>query len=173
MGVLRTGRLASVAGRAGGLRPRKAPLGARANRGGLLSRRLSLTRRLRPISRLFPRPSIHIHLWMKAAPQHPDPHPPAAARARRAKPGANAPARQSEAHAAPGRITGGGGRGGVNKPCQATHPRPDPPNTRGSASRSPIVWVIGSPGEEDFSGFGGGEGGPPAGNVIESVHWEL
>ncbi|MGB5524139.1 MAG: hypothetical protein WBM96_16345, partial [Polyangiales bacterium] len=35
-----------------------------------------------------------------------------------------APARQSEAIAAPGRITGGGGRGGVNRPYQATHRRP-------------------------------------------------
>jgi hypothetical protein len=34
----------------------------------------------------------------------------AAARARRAKPGANAPPRTSEAQAAAGRITGGGGR---------------------------------------------------------------
>ncbi len=68
--------------------------------------------------------------------QHPRPQPPAAARARRAKPGANAPARQSDANAAPGRITGGGGRGGANKPYHAAHPTPPPPTTRGSTSHS-------------------------------------
>ncbi len=74
-----------------------------------------------------------------------------AARARRAKPGANAPARQSAANAAPGRTTGGGGRGGSIKPYHPTHSRPapqhprqhkpngdtrhpPPPSTRGSAS---------------------------------------
>ena len=47
-----------------------------------------------------------------------------------------APARQSEANAAPGRITGGGGRGGSTKPYHAAHPTPPPPQpTRGSASR--------------------------------------
>ncbi len=50
----------------------------------------------------------------------------AAARAQRAKPGANAPARQSEANAAPGRITGGGGRGGSIKPYHPPHPKPAP-----------------------------------------------
>ncbi len=51
----------------------------------------------------------------------------AAARARRAKPGANAPARRSAATAAPGRITGGGGRGGSIKPHHPSHPTPRPP----------------------------------------------
>ena len=55
-----------------------------------------------------------------------DPKTPAAARARRAKPGANAPARRSKANAAPGRITGGGGRGGAIKPYHPSHPRPAP-----------------------------------------------
>ena len=50
-GLRRTGRLAEVAGGAWGLRPRKAPLGARANRSWLLSCQLSLTRRLHPMSR--------------------------------------------------------------------------------------------------------------------------
>ncbi len=75
----------------------------------------------------------------------------AVARARTAKPGANAPARQSAANAAPGRTTGGGGRGGSIKPYDATHrrsapptpaaaqaarrhPPPTSPSTRGSAS---------------------------------------
>ena len=64
----------------------------------------------------------------------------AAARARRAKPGANAPARQSEANAAPGRITGGGGRGGVTKPNQVTHPPPAPqtPAAAQAARRCPV-----------------------------------
>jgi hypothetical protein len=51
-GLRRTGRLAKVAGCTGGLGPRKPPLGARANRSGLLPDRLSLTRRLHPMSRL-------------------------------------------------------------------------------------------------------------------------
>ena len=68
--------------------------------------------------------------------QDPTPQTPAAARAGTAKPGAKAPARQSKANAAPGRITGGGGRGGSIKPYNPTHSRPDPPNTRGSASRN-------------------------------------
>ena len=38
-----------------------------------------------------------------------------------------APARRSKANAAPGRITGGGGRGGASKPYHATHPTPPPP----------------------------------------------
>jgi len=46
-----------------------------------------------------------------------------------------APARQSQANAAPGRTTGGGGRGGVNKPYEATHPRPAPPT---SAAARPV-----------------------------------
>ena len=67
-------------------------------------------------------------------PNTPAAQTPAAARARRAKPGANAPARQSKANAAPGRITGGGGRAvQASRTTQPTqHPRP--PNTRGSAS---------------------------------------
>ncbi len=47
-----------------------------------------------------------------------------------------APARQSKANAAPGRITGGGGRGGSIKPHHPTRPTPRPPNTRGSQSRT-------------------------------------
>ncbi len=45
-------------------------------------------------------------------------------------PAPKAPARQSEANAAPGRITGGGGRGGVTKPYHAAHPRPAPQHPR-------------------------------------------
>jgi hypothetical protein len=46
-----------------------------------------------------------------------------------------APARRSAATAAPGRITGGGGRGGVDKPYHPTHPRPDPPTSAAARAR--------------------------------------
>jgi len=68
----------------------------------------------------------------------------AAARARRAKPGANAPASLSEAQGAPGRTTGGGGRGGVNEPYPTTHPRPDPPTP--AAARAVRRRPVNSPG---------------------------
>jgi hypothetical protein len=121
-GVLRTGRLAKVAGRAGGLRPRKAPLGAHANPWWLRSCGLSLTRRRTPTSRFFPRPSIHIQLCRSVAPE--TTHKTAGGSASpKGEARREAPARQSEANAAPGRITGGGGRGGSTKPYPPTHPR--------------------------------------------------
>ena len=119
----RTGRLAKVAGGAGGLRPRKAPLGARANRRWLLSCRLSLTRRLRPISHLFPRPSIHIHLCMRAAPE-----PPPQDSRRQREPEGRSPARsagkaeRSECRAREDYGWGWAGR------CKQAVP-PTPPNT--------------------------------------------
>ena len=91
-----------------GPRPRKPRLGARANRRGLLSCRLSLTRRLRPISRLFPRPSIRRQ-------EHNLSNRQAAARARRAKPGAKR--RQGGAQRPPRQ---GGLRVGVGGRCNQT-----------------------------------------------------
>ena len=52
-------------------------------------------------------------------------------------------------------------------------PKTRPPNTRGSASRSPIARLIRSAGEEELSGFGGRECVPPSGDVLEPVHREL
>ena len=81
----------------------------------------------------------------------------AAARARTAKPGANAPARRSKATAAPGRTTGGGGRygrwlqptlttqgvraGGVTKPKPASQRNTPPPTPR--YSRNSIGAALG------------------------------
>ncbi len=108
-----------------------APIG-----GGCCLADCHLLRRLRPTSRLFPRPSIHIQVHRTAEPQQCATRQQAAARARRAKPGANAPARQSKATAAPGtlltrvrvipKLRAGGGRGSVTKPYHPTHPRPAP-----------------------------------------------
>ena len=105
-----------------------------------------LRRRLRPISRFFPRPST------RRQDQQPSPTGRRQREPAGRSPAPEAPARQSEANAAPGRITGGGGRGGVTKPYHAAHPRPPPqhprqhkphgatrpapPNTRGSTSRT-------------------------------------
>ncbi len=100
--------------------------------------------------------------FFRAPPQgdRANPAPPrqAEARARRAKPGANAPARQSEANAAPGRTTGGGGRGGSTKPYPLTHPRSDPPapaaaqanQRRRAVRRSPPSRFFPRPGDLRF-----------------------
>ncbi len=109
-GVQRTGRLAKVAGGAWGLGPRKAPLGARANRGGLLSCRLSLTRRRTPTSR-SPAP-LHTETSASGGRQQ------AGARALRAKPGATR--RQGRAKRMPRQ---GGLRVGVGGRCNQTKPR--------------------------------------------------
>ncbi len=192
-GLRRTGRPAKVAGRAEGLRPRTPPLGARANR-----RRVAVL----PIVTHTPTPphiapfSAPLHTetgeqpsnrqaaararrakpgakgagkaersecraredygwgWAgrckQAVPrtptQHPPPHPPAAARARRAKPGAKR--RQGGAQRLPrqgGLRVGVGGAVQSNLTTQPTqppapkHPRQHkpnapPPSTRGSAS---------------------------------------
>ena len=75
----------------------------------------------------------------------------AAARARRAKPGANAPPSRREAPGAAGRITGGGGRGGSIKPYHAPYLADPPHHIRGSASlchtrrmpkRATKYWLI-------------------------------
>jgi len=127
-GVRRTGRLAKVAGRAGGLRPRKAPLGARANRGWLLSCRLALTRRRTPTSR-------------SAAPLPTETGRTTFPNGRRQRePAGRSPAQRAakrERSDARGREDyGWGWAGGVAKPNHAPSPTRRPPNTRGSASRS-------------------------------------
>ena len=57
-----------------------------------------------PHRAFFQRPSIHIQVRSSAAPGQPSIRQQAVARARRAKPGANAPARRSAANAAPGTL---------------------------------------------------------------------
>jgi len=53
----------------------------------------------------------------------------------------NAPARRSKANAAPGRTTGGGGRGGVTKPNHPTHriPAPQTPAAAQAERRRPYI----------------------------------
>ena len=79
------------------------------------------------MSRFSPRPTIRRH-------QEPHPQPAGGSASPQGEARREAPARRSAATAAPGRITGGGGRGGANKPYHAPNPTSAPHHTGGSAS---------------------------------------
>ncbi len=124
-----------VAGWAWGLGPRKAPLGARANRKWLLSCRLSLTRRRTPTSRSAA--PLHSYPFMdkRGTATHAR-RQQAAARARRAKPGAEGAGKAERSECRAREDYGWGWAGGVTKPYHATHPTrdlPHPPQTPAAA----------------------------------------
>ncbi len=158
-GFHRTARLADVVGSTWGPGPRKPSLGTRANRSWLLSCRLSLATSTPP------------HIAPFSAPLHTEtgPRPPSVpSDNRRPKAGGSAspkgearreaPARQSEANAAPGRITGGGGRGGVTKPYHATPPKTAPRPKQPAAAQGrhgdapPPTSPTGSPRQREPAG---------------------
>ena len=109
-------------------------------RGGCSLADCHLRRRLRPISRVFPSPSIHIHVRRRTLLEQPLIRQQAAARARRAKPGAKR--RQGRAKRMPRQ---GGLHVGVSGWCNSSQTSShfhQPPPTTCAAAAVPVTAAV-------------------------------